>query len=167
MTHTLIQHLAYNLWANERIGHLLMAQDDAQLNLEQKNSFTSISKTLFHIWDAEVVWLTRLKGGTVHDWPSKNFSGSKTDMLHGFIKNSTELLVFVTEKGEAFQQQTLVYKSMKGDQYENTVEEILFHLVNHGTYHRGQIITLLHGAGATQMVSTDLIAWFREQRKKG
>jgi uncharacterized damage-inducible protein DinB len=166
MAHAHTQHLAYNLWANERIGHLLMAQNDAQLNLEQKNSFTSINKTLYHIWDAEVIWLTRLRGGTVSDWPSKKFSGSKAEMLHGFIKNSTELLTFITEKGAAFQQQTIVYKSMKGDAYESTVEEILFHVVNHGTYHRGQIITLLHGAGATQMVSTDLIAWFREQRKK-
>jgi uncharacterized damage-inducible protein DinB len=166
MMHSLIHQLTYNLWANERIGHLLMAQDDERLDLEQKNSFTSIRKTLFHIWDAEVLWFKRLKGDTVSDWPSKTFKGSKAEMLHGFIKNSTELLAFVHEKGEAFQHQTIIYKTMKGDAYENTVEEILFHLVNHGTYHRGQIITLLHGAGATQMVSTDLIAWSREQRKK-
>jgi uncharacterized damage-inducible protein DinB len=165
MAHLLTQHLTYNLWANERIGHLLMAQDDTRLDLEQKNSFTSIRKTLFHIWDAEVIWFARLKGDSVRDWPSKKFSGSKAEMLHGFIKNSTELLAFVTEKGSAYQQQPIVYKSIKGDAYENTVEEILFHLVNHGTYHRGQIITLLHGAGATQMVSTDLIAWFRERKK--
>jgi uncharacterized damage-inducible protein DinB len=165
MTHNLTQHLAFNLWANERIGHLVMAQSDTQLDLEQKNSFTSINKTLLHIWDAEVIWLTRLKGGTVSDWPSKNFKGSKTEMLHGFIKNSTDLLTFVREKGEAFQPQTIVYKNMKGEAYKNTVEEILFHLVNHGTYHRGQIITLLHGAGVTQMVSTDLITWFRECKR--
>jgi uncharacterized damage-inducible protein DinB len=166
MAHSLTQHLAYNLWANERIGHLIMAQDDARLDLEQKNSFPSIRKTLFHIWDAEVIWLTRLKGGAVSEWPSKTFKGSKTEMLHDLIKNSTDLLTFVQEKGEAFQHQTIVYKNMKGEPYENTVEEILFHLVNHGTYHRGQIITLLHGAGAKQMVSTDLIAWLRELQKK-
>jgi uncharacterized damage-inducible protein DinB len=107
-----------------------------------------------------------LKGGALDAWPSKSFSGSKAEMLHGLIKNSTELLAFVKEKGEAFQQQTIVYKSMKGDAYENRAEEVLFHLVNHGTYHRGQIITLLHGAGTTQMVSTDMIAWFREHRKR-
>jgi uncharacterized damage-inducible protein DinB len=165
MTHTLIQHLTYNLWANERIGHLLMAQDDARLDLEQKNSFTSIRKTVFHIWDAELVWFTRLKGESLSNWPSKNFSGTKAEMLHGFIKNSTELLTFVTEKGSDFLAQTIAYKSMKGDAHKNRVEEILFHLVNHGTYHRGQIITLLHGAGATQMVNTDMIGWFREQQK--
>jgi uncharacterized damage-inducible protein DinB len=165
MAHTLVQHLTYNLWANERIGHLLMAQNDSVLNREQKSSFTTISKTVFHIWDAELVWFTRLKGSSLTDWPSKNFSGSKADILHGFIKNSTELLNFVKEKGESFLSQTIAYKSMKGDSYESSVEEILFHLVNHGTYHRGQITTLLHGAGAKQMASTDMINWFREQPK--
>lgn len=164
--HSINEHLAYNLWANERVAHLLMAQDDAVLQAEQKSSFASISKTLLHIWDAEVIWLTRLKGGSITDWPSRNFSGTKAEMLREFIRNSTELMAFVTEKGPAFQQQTIAYKNMKGDVFENSVEEILFHLVNHGTYHRGQITTLLHGAGVTQMVSTDLIAWFREQRKK-
>ena len=166
MTHNLIHHLSYNLWANERIGHLLMAQDDAVLNAEQKSSFPSLTKTVLHLWDAEIIWLTRLKGGYLSDWPSKSFTGGKTDMLHGLIATSTELLQFVKEKDESFLQGKLVYKNMKGEAYENTPEEILFHLVNHGTYHRGQIITLLRGAGATQMVSTDLIAWFRERNKK-
>lgn len=165
MAHNLVQHLTYNLWANERIGHLLMAQDDALLQKEQKSSFASISKTVLHVWDAETIWLTRLKGGSLKEWPSKNFNGGKSEMLKGFIHVSTELLQYVKEKGGAFLGETIVYKNMKGDPYENSVEEILFHLVNHGTYHRGQIITLLRESGVTQLVSTDLIAWFREQRK--
>ena len=165
MSHNLISHLEYNLWANERIGHLLMAQDDSILYAEQKSSFISIAKTIFHIWDAEVIWLTRIKGGNIADWPSKNFTGGKPEMLKGLINTSTELLQFVKEKGEPFQQEKIIYKNMKGDSYENSVEEILFHLVNHGTYHRGQIITLLRTSGVAQVVSTDLIAWFREQKK--
>ena len=86
-------------------------------------------------------------------------------MLQGLIKTSTELLAFIESKDEAFLQEVLVYKNMKGDPYENVVEEILYHLVNHGSYHRGQLVTMLRGAGVTQLVSTDLIAWFREQRQ--
>lgn len=165
MAHKLVDHLTYNLWANERIGHLLMTQDDSVLNAEKKSSFTSISKTVLHIWDAETIWLTRLQGRSLNDWPSKSFSGNKAVMLKGLVDRSTELLQFVTEKGDSFQRETITYKNMKGDPYKNTVEEILFHLVNHGTYHRGQIITLLRDCGVTQLVSTDLIAWFREKAK--
>src|SRR5689334_10172712 len=120
MPHNLINHLTYNLWSNERIGHLLMAQDEQLLNAEHKSSFPSISKTIFHICDAEVIWITRMKGGTLADWPSKNFTGGKTEMLQGLVKASTELLQFIKEKGESFPQQKLVYKNMKGDSYENT-----------------------------------------------
>lgn len=166
MPHNLVQHLSYNLWANEHIGHLLMAQEDSILSREQKSSFSSITKTVFHVWDAEVIWLTRMKGGTLADWPSKTFTGGKAEMLQGLVKSSTELLEFIKRKGESYPQQNLIYKNMKGDAYENSVEEILLHLVNHGSYHRGQIITMLRGAGVTQVVNTDLISWFRAQRKK-
>jgi uncharacterized damage-inducible protein DinB len=166
MPHNLVQHLSYNLWANERIGHLLMAHDDAVLHAEKKSSFSSITKTVLHIWDAETIWLTRLKGGSLKDWPSKSFSGNKAELLKGLVNRSTELLQFIKEKGDAYQQEIIGYKNMKGDAYENTVEEILFHLVNHGTYHRGQIITLLRDSDVTHLVGTDLIAWFREQRSK-
>lgn len=165
MPHNLVSHLAYNLWANERIGHLLMLQDDSILTAEKNSSFGSITKTVLHIWDAETIWFTRLKGGTLTDWPSKNFTGGKSAMLKAWINTSTELLQFIKEKGDVFQQQIIVYKSMKGDSYENSVEEILYHLVNHGSYHRGQIVTLLRDNGVTQVVNTDLITWFREERK--
>lgn len=166
MAHTVNDHLAYNLWANERIGHLLMAQDAALLHAEQKSSFASINKTLFHIWDAEVIWFTRLKGGAITDWPSKTFSGTQADMLHGFIDNSTALKNFMDTQPAEYLQSHVHYKNLKGDAYKSTVEEILFHVVNHGTYHRGQIITLLRNVGIQQVVSTDLIAWFREQQSK-
>lgn len=165
MAHNLVEHLSYNLWANERIGHLLMAHDDAVLDAEKKSSFSSISKTVLHIWDAETIWLTRLQGGSLKDWPSHSFSGTKSDMLKGLVSRSNELLQFMKAKDEAFQYMSVAYTNMKGDPYSSTVEEILYHVVNHGTYHRGQIITLLRDCGVTQLVSTDLIAWFREKRK--
>ncbi len=163
MAHSLINHLSYNLWANERMGHLLMAQGDSILYTEQKSSFASIAKTVFHIWDAEVIWLTRIKGIALTDWPSKKFAGGKSEMLKGLINSSTELVQFIKEIDEPFQQEKLVYKNLKGESYENTMDEILFHVINHSTYHRGQIITLLRESGVAQMVSTDLINWFRER----
>lgn len=162
--HTLANHLAYNLWANERIGHVLMTQPDIILEAAQKSSFASITKTVLHLWDAEVIWLTRLQGGSLADWPSKTFTGSTADMLQGLIKTSTELLQLAHTKGDAFLETTIAYKNMKGDSFENRVEEILFHVVNHGTYHRGQIISLLRQSGVEQVVSTDMIVWFRERR---
>jgi uncharacterized damage-inducible protein DinB len=52
---------------------------------------------------------------------------------------------------------------MKGIEFKSAVDEILFHVVNHGTFHRGQMITMLRELGYTSFPSQDLIAFTREQ----
>ena len=52
---------------------------------------------------------------------------------------------------------------LKGNQFRNPRWQALQHLANHGTYHRGQITTLLRQLGATP-VSTDLIGFYRERQ---
>ena len=69
---------------------------------------------------------------------------------------------FISAKGEAFLTEQIDYKTMKGDAYSNTAEEILVHVINHGTFHRGQVITMLRELGFTQFPSTDLITFLRQ-----
>jgi uncharacterized damage-inducible protein DinB len=57
--------------------------------------------------------------------------------------------------------QRILYSNSRGDQYENRIDEILFHLFNHSTYHRGQVVTLLKRAGFTPPV-TDYIMLKRD-----
>ena len=57
------------------------------------------------------------------------------------------------------------YKNLKGDPFEDRIEDTLFHVVNHSTYHRGQIITMLREAGVAKVVSTDLIHYLRTLKK--
>ncbi|MES1222732.1 MAG: DinB family protein, partial [Bacteroidota bacterium] len=52
----------YNLWANKRIAEVMMNTDGALLSKEIASSFPSIRKTVFHVWDAEFIWLKRLYG---------------------------------------------------------------------------------------------------------
>lgn len=52
------------------------------------------------------------------------------------------------------------YKTSRGDAYSNTVQEILFHLANHTTHHRGQIVAQLRGIGVEPII-TDYIFYKR------
>ena len=54
----------------------------------------------------------------------------------------------------------LKYKNFVGDYYENNVEHIMMHLVNHGSYHRGQVAVLLRDNGY-EPINTDFITWDR------
>lgn len=161
MPYTLIRHLQYSVWANSRIAEVLQKAADDLLYAEVKSSFPTIEKTILHIWDAEFIWMKRLQGENLTDWPSKAFNGGKEELLSGYVRSSKNLLEYIQSKEPGYIYEMAKYKSMKGDAFQNTVEEILFHVVNHGTFHRGQIITILRELGLTDFPPTDLIFFYR------
>jgi uncharacterized damage-inducible protein DinB len=163
MAYTINDHLEYNLWANRLIAEQLQALDEELFNRELKSSFPGIGKTVLHLWDSQIVWLRRLQGENPQQWPSVTFKGSRFDMLAGLISTSEIIKSLIDAKGPDFLNQKVFYKTMKGVDMENLVEEILYHVVNHGTYHRGQIITMLRELGITSLVNTDLIRFIRIQ----
>ena len=57
--------------------------------------------------------------------------------------------------------ESVSYQNIRGQDFNNTVGQIIAHVMNHGTFHRGQIITMLRGAGYKDLKQTDLIAFFR------
>ncbi len=164
MGYPVITHIRYNLWANSRIVESLKTLDEKLIFTQLKSSFPGVGKTLLHIWDAEVIWLRRLQGESLADLPSKDFRGKKDDLLEGTLTSSRELLKFVESKPDDFFSSKISYKSIKGDPFENIAEDILFHMVNHGTYHRGQIITMLRELEIVVVSNTDLINFLRSNK---
>ena len=64
----LINYVKYNLWANQKICDFLKTLSDEEVNKEIMSSFSSLQKTLIHVWDAQVIWLTRLQSEPIADW---------------------------------------------------------------------------------------------------
>lgn len=165
MNYSIKTHLSFSAWACRTLTDKLRQVDESILYSETNSSFASIAKTLLHVWDAEVIWLSRLNGISPTDWPSKNFNGTASDLFNGLEQSSKDLLQFIETKDDQFLQQSIQYKNLKGDTFEESASGILFHVVNHGTYHRGQIITLLRGYGITELPATDLIVYLRTTKK--
>jgi uncharacterized damage-inducible protein DinB len=117
------------------------------------------------MWDAEVVWLKRFQGESLTDWPSKDFKGTTDDLLNGVVNSSKDIQAIVASGGEAFVKGKVRYKNLKGNEFEDDVEYLLYHVVNHGTYHRGQITTMLRELNVTDLVSTDIIFYWRSLKK--
>jgi len=161
MSYTILQHLKYNNWATDKVIEFLKNADESIFDLEQKSSFTTIRKTILHIWDAEVIWHERLKGNSFTDWPSKSFTGTNIELLEGWQQHNRALTTYVETNSAGLLASTITYKNMKGDSFENTAESILFHVVNHGTFHRGQLITMMRFAGMDGFSSQDLISFLR------
>jgi uncharacterized damage-inducible protein DinB len=60
-------------------------------------------------------------------------------------------------------EEIVYYKNLRGDGYENKLEDILAHLINHGTHHRAQIGQELKLAGVENLPVTDYIFYIREK----
>ncbi len=141
---------------------MLSALDELRIAMEVTSSFSSIKATLLHIWDAETIWLGRLKGESLLLWPSDQFKGTTQEMFEGVLQTSTDFKDFVQEhKGL---EGTCAFKDTKGNPYEMPVESIIQHCMNHSTFHRGQLITLLRQFGEKDLLSTDFITFLRHQQ---
>jgi uncharacterized damage-inducible protein DinB len=160
--YTLQKHLQYNAWADGKIAEILSNLDEKLLDAIVISSFPSIRKTVLHIWDAQQIWLTRLEGGTANGWPSDNFKGDTKEMLQGYLATSNKLAEMGANHDAAFFERHIAYKNTKGIEFSNAADDMLFHMVNHSSYHRGQIITMLRQLGIDKFPAQDLIAYVRQ-----
>jgi uncharacterized damage-inducible protein DinB len=155
---------SYNLWANKKICKFILDAGDSIADETIKSSFHSIRKTLYHTWDAQVIWSKRLHGDPANTWPSHNFTGSLSEAASLFIESSEDYVRFTEKMNDSAAESIITYKALDGTAYVSSVEEIIMHVMNHGTFHRGQLISMLRIAGADQLGSTDMIRFFREQK---
>ena len=163
MKDLLLQYSSYNLWANKKACDFLKSNlSEEQLNKEIISSFPAVQKTLIHVWDAQFIWLKRLYGTSLTTFPGKNFSGTFDDVINGMLETSQELIDFVKTSSDLFLTTSLPYKNIAGDEFKSTVSDIIHHVVNHGTFHRGQLVTMLRQLGFTKLFVTDYIAFTRE-----
>ena len=150
--------LAYNLWANQKFNELFMTLSAETADREVSSSFKSLRLTLEHSAGAEFIWLQRMKGISELKFPE--FSRAVFPDPE-WISCSRALLEFCEGLTEEDLQQEIEYRNLKGVVFRNTLSEIIRHLVNHATFHRGQMVTILRILGITEIPSTDFIAWLR------
>lgn len=151
----------YNLWANTKILGFISEAGEIKADIIQQSSFPSIRKTLYHIWDAETIWFNRLHGKLFNFWPSKNYEGNLEGAGKLFLNASENFVVFVGAGNENDFDTQVTYTNSEGKEFSNTISQVVMHCMNHRTFHRGQIVTMLRNAGVTNLSSTDYIAFCR------
>jgi uncharacterized damage-inducible protein DinB len=152
----------YNAWANQRSLDAAAQLSEEQFVKPLGSSFSSVRDTLVHICGAEWVWLERCHGRSPATIP--DISGVQTiAALHEhWNPQADRLLAFVRGLRQHDLDRVMEYKTINFGAYKNSVWQSLQHLANHGTYHRGQIVTLLRQLG-TKPILTDLIHFYRER----
>ena len=161
MPYSIRRHIAYNAWANARVAEALRPVPDAIYFQENKSSFPSIAKTVLHIWGAQQIWLRRMNREQVTTGSAATVDYTKDDSLDTLLRTSEALVDFVSTHDDATLLVNYTYQNLQGKPFEASYEDTLFHVVNHSTYHRGQITTMLRQAGVQHVAVTDLIAYLR------
>ena len=165
MSYTLAQHLEFNAWANGRVAEVLQPLSDELFYRENKGSFPSLAKTTLHIWGSQYIWYRRMQGESLKQAPMVAQPPAKIDLLNGLLQSSADFVTFVKSKDPDFLSARYHYLNLRGEPFDDTYEETLFHVVNHGTYHRGQLINMLRDLGVLTLPGTDLIHYLRSQRQ--
>lgn len=157
-------HLAaYNYWANARIIKSILEAGEEKADTEIMSSFPSVKKTLYHIYDAENVWLLRMKGLSYTWPPSQSFKGDLKGFCDLVLKNSIDFKEYVEGLSEKDFSKKISYSNSKGVAFSTSVQDILTHCMNHSTYHRGQLVTMLRISGHTRFEPLDYIGYVREK----
>lgn len=161
MAYNLFNHLLFNEWANTQVAEVIRLLDDEVFFRANNSSFPSLAKTVTHMWGAQHIWLRRMHGENLRKPPMAEKQLTKHEALDGLISSSSDFVVFAKSKDDTFLSSRYKYNSMKGDPFEDSYEDTLFHVVNHSTYHRGQLISMLRDAGIVKLPATDLIHFLR------
>jgi uncharacterized damage-inducible protein DinB len=152
----------YNAWANHRALEATSALTPEQFTRTLGSSFSSVRDTLAHIFGAEWVWLERFQGRSPSSLPEPAQFPDITVLRERWAEHELRLLKYVRSLTQEDLDRVVEYKTMKLGASRNPLWQAMQHLVNHGTYHRGQVATLLRQLG-TQPLSSDLIHYYRER----
>jgi uncharacterized damage-inducible protein DinB len=154
--------IEYNYWARDRVLVSAEQLPPEQLTRSLGSSFASVLDTLVHIHFAEWIWHQRWLGTSPTTGPDKSGLVSIAALRDAWNPLESQIRTFVESLDAAELERVIEYKSMNGQPGASPYWQMIVHLVNHGSYHRGQVATLLRQLGATPAQSTDMIVFFRE-----
>lgn len=152
----------YNFWANRRILEACRPLTPEQFTRSLGSSFPSVHATLVHICEAEWLWLERWHGRSAPGLRPPSDFPDFSSVERRWTEVERNLIDYVASLRAEDLARVVHHKTTQGVPQAAPHWQMLQHLVNHGTYHRGQVATMLRQLGS-KAISTDLIAFYRER----
>jgi uncharacterized damage-inducible protein DinB len=154
----LIDLYEYNRWAHGRIlgaaGQLTREQYERQMI----GSFPSLRATLEHVLSVEVVWLSRWEGHSLGEAPDFTGLADATALERMWNNFWHRQFTFLAALADDDLTRPVVIRTRSGIETVQPLCETMLHVVNHGSYHRGQAVSLIRQLGGTP-VATDFFLY--------
>ena len=158
--------LDYHYWARDRVLDAAGALTADQFTRNLGSSFGSVRDTLAHLYSAEWAWYSRWQGTSpTAALPADQFPDIAS-IRQPWTAHEARMRAFLESLGQPGITRVFVFKVLSGQSGSSVFSQMLQHLVNHASYHRGQVTTLLRQLGAAPAKSMDMIAFYRERGAK-
>jgi uncharacterized damage-inducible protein DinB len=152
-------YAAFNVWANAKIIDWVTTFDIEIIYKETPSSYNTIDKTLQHLLNAEKFWLAFVTNADTSNFKWGDLESDFEIVCHQILETSNALHEACINFLENDLQETLHLVRPWGSNSLSRYE-YLMHVINHGTYHRGQIITMARNLGCTANVPGTDYNWF-------
>jgi uncharacterized damage-inducible protein DinB len=155
--------LDYHYWARDRVLDAAERLTPEQLTRDLGNSFPSVRDTLVHLFFADWIWCARWEGESPRTMLDPTTFPDVATIRATWNEHEQKVRGILTTLGENGVNRVFEYRMMSGQPGASPFWQMLQHVVNHGSYHRGQVTTMLRQLGAAPPKSVDLIAFYRER----
>jgi uncharacterized damage-inducible protein DinB len=157
MTHPALKMYNYHVWANEVIIDRLRELPQDIYHKDIQSGFSSVSKVLSHIYLTDYTWFDIISG------KSMNEAMATTNQLREQVemKSIEEMKVIFLDLSERYRalldnqkdiEKLIVVDNPYAGLLETSISETVLHVVTHGSYHRGNIATMLRQMGHTSVM---------------
>lgn len=154
-----VTHIRFHRWAQTKMFEVIRTLTAEQLHQDLKTSYKSTLETLGHMYKAEAVWSARLKGDVERSQLSSIAVPETWSVLEQAWKPVLDALV-EWARTEQDWSADVRYANSTGKEFVTPKWQVNLHLVNHASYHRGQIMGLVRQLGGSAQ-GTDLIIYYR------
>jgi uncharacterized damage-inducible protein DinB len=164
MKELLKQMALYNIWAHQKIMDVVLSLPEEKQLAEIPSSFTSLHKTILHMWDVESIWWQRMKLHERFARPSDNFKGTTMDVVNGLMSQSRLWESWVSNVSDTMLEHVFEFRNNKKEQVKMPIWQMLTNVFNHGTYHRGQLVNMLRQMSIEKIPGTDFVLFPKNKK---
>ena len=160
----ILDYTIYNHWANQILTDWLKSLDKNLLYKEIKSSFPSIDFTLQHMKNAQNFWHAVITNSNINSLDEELRIDSADWVIKELLKGSQNLINLVTSLNDDDLSTLVSSPAMTKTKYE-----FMIHAINHNSYHRGQVITILRSLDMTENIPNtdyDTYLWMRANDPK-
>jgi uncharacterized damage-inducible protein DinB len=156
----------YHYWANAQMIQACEALTLDQWTQPLGHSWESVHGLLTHMLAAETIWLARWQGQSPKTLRQPEEFPTLADIRQAWTQVESKIREFIRQCDDERLSRDLTYTNTQGQTFTLPLGQLILHVANHGTHHRGELAAMLAILQAPHS-EDDLLFYFIEQQKSG